>query len=178
MERQEKPPARPIDPLLASEKEKRHYCNNKALLAEMYKWRDSLSDPDPEKRGKPSEEMGRMLLLIAERISNHSFFRNYPKELKEDMQMYAIEKMLSGMKNFNFKYTNVFAYFTKACFNAFKTHLSKHYKQVNIKREQTRMAMMRLEADMPNSSMGKCLGNQFAGYDDDFGQDGQHKGDW
>lgn len=132
----------------------------------MYKWRDSFNDPDPEKRGRPSEEMGRMLMIITQRISNHSFFRNYTKELKEDMQSYAIEKMLSGMKNFNFKYTNVFAYFTKTCFNAFKTQLSKHYKQVNLKREKTRMAMIRLETDMPGSSMGKCLKNQFTGWDE------------
>ena len=56
--------------------------------------------------------------------------------------------------------------FTKACFNAFKTQLSKHYKQVNLKRDRTRMAMIRLEADMPGSSMGKCLKNQFTGYED------------
>ena len=132
----------------------------------MEKWRDSFDDPNPEKRGKPSEELGKMLIMIAERISNHSFFRNYTKELKEDMQMYALEKMISGMKNYNFKYKNAFAYFTKACFNAFKTQLSKHYKQVNIKRDCAKRAMMRLESDMPNSSMGRCLGNQFAGWDD------------
>lgn len=58
---------------------------------------------------------------LARKISNHSFFRNYPLELKQDMMGHSYEKLVSGLKNYNFKYTNAFAYFSQAIFNAFKT---------------------------------------------------------
>lgn len=135
----------------------RFYVTNKSLLAEMIKWRDSAEKV--EDRDKPSEELGRMFMEIARRITNHSCFRNYPPELKEDLAGYAIEKMLSGLKNFNFKYNNPFAYFTSACFNAFKTQLSKHYRQVNIRRDLSKKMIAELEAEMPGSSIAKSLQN-------------------
>jgi hypothetical protein len=83
------------------------------------------------------------------------------------MMGYAFEKMISGLPNYNFKFTNAFAYFSQACFNAFKTTLSKHYKQVNIKRDATKRAIINLETYIPNSSISKCLNNQFDGNDFD-----------
>lgn len=41
---------------------------------------------------------------------------------------YAYEKLITGLPNYNFKYTNAFAYLSQVCFNAFKTTLSKYYK--------------------------------------------------
>ena len=135
----------------------RFYVTNKSLLEEMIKWRDSAEKV--EDRDKPSEELGRMFMEIARRITNHSCFRNYPAELKEDLAGYAIEKMVAGLKNFNFKYNNPFAYFTSACFNAFKTQLSKHYRQVNIRRDLSKKMIAELEAQMPGSSIAKSLQN-------------------
>lgn len=54
------------------------------------------------------------------------------------------------------------------CFNSFKTVLSKHYKQVNIKRALTKKAIASLEQYVPNSSIGKCLNNQFL--DNEYGE--------
>lgn len=137
------------------------------MLEELTKWRDSAEKV--EDRCVPSDELGRMFMEIARRISNHSFFRNYTLEVKQDLIGYALEKMVSGMKNYNFKYTNAFAYFSQAAFNAFKTQLAKHYKQLNIKRDLTKKAIIELDTYLPNSSMSKCLGKQFAGNDfDDF----------
>jgi len=62
-----------------------------------------------------------MFMEISRKISNHSFFRNYTLETKQDLISYALEKMIGGMKNYNFKYTNAFAYFSQAAFNAFRT---------------------------------------------------------
>lgn len=107
---------------------------------------------------------------MARKISNHSNFRNYTLEMKQDMIGHACEKMVqSGLKNYNFKYTNAFAYFSQTCFNAFKTYLSQHYKQINLKRKYTKDAILELDVHMPNSGMSKCLENQFTGNDfDDF----------
>lgn len=43
-----------------------------------------------------------MLLAIGNKLLNHSNFRNYTKELKDDMLMFGIEKIIKGLKNYNF----------------------------------------------------------------------------
>ncbi len=143
----------------------RYYVTNAMLLEEMIKWRDS--DPDPDKR-QPSEEFGKMIMEIARRVTNHQYFRNYTKEMKEDMMGYAYLKIMKGLKGFNFKYTNVFAYLTTACFNAFRTECSKHYKQVNIKNNVTQRYVDKLNVDMPNSSINKSLKTMLDGYEDGY----------
>jgi len=59
-----------------------------------------------------SEALGMMMIQIAEKVSNHSFFRNYNIWDKSEMQSYAYEKIIRGLPNYSFKFTNVFAYFT------------------------------------------------------------------
>lgn len=163
----------------------RYYVTNSQLLKELVKWRDSNLEEEqrllrewkalPKKtrdrtpfaidytRRTISEELGKMFMELARKISNHSSFRNYPLEVKQDMMGHAYEKLCSGLKNFNFKYTNAFAYFSQTCFNAYKTQLSQHYRQVNIKRDLTKRAIMQLDAYIPNSSLSRSLNNQFDG---------------
>lgn len=167
----------------------RYYVTNADLLAELIKWRDSNKEEEEAEYQKwknlpknirdktkfqidynkreISEELGKMFMELARKISNHSFFRNYTLETKQDMMGYAYEKLITGLPNFNFKYTNAFAYLSQVCFNAFKTTLSKHYKQVNIKRALTKKAILELDTYIPNSSITKCLNNQFDGNDFD-----------
>lgn len=59
-----------------------------------------------------SEKFGCMMMTIAQKVSNHSFFRNYPLELKQDMAAYAYEKIIKGLFNYSFRFTNAFAYLT------------------------------------------------------------------
>ena len=87
----------------------RFYCTNKELQAELVKWRDSAKEVENR---IPSEELGRMLLAIANKYLNHSNFRNYTKVLKEDMRSYGLYKVLRGLKNYNFKFNNPFAWVT------------------------------------------------------------------
>lgn len=70
----------------------RYYVNNADLLRELEKWRDS--GPTYETRTKPSDDLGRMFLELARKISNHSNFRNYTLEMKQDMIGHACEKMV------------------------------------------------------------------------------------
>ena len=60
----------------------RFYCTNKELQAELIKWRDSAEKVEDR---IPSEELGKMIIAIGNKLLNHSSFKNYPKELKEDM---------------------------------------------------------------------------------------------
>lgn len=137
-------------------------------IVEMDGWCFDIDDPlDPIHGRVMSEKFGRMIMMIAQRLSNHSYFRNYSMELKEDCQSYSYEKIIKGLFNYKFKYTNVFAYLTQSCFNSFKSILSKHYQQINIKRSVTKRAIDTLEYNLPGSSMSKSLFRQFEGNDYD-----------
>jgi hypothetical protein len=76
-----------------------------------------------------------MIIAVGEKMLNRSEFRNYSKELKEDMLGMFELKLIKGLKNYNFKFNNPFAFFTTAAWNAFLTVISKHYKQQNIKKD-------------------------------------------
>lgn len=128
-------------------------------------------DIDVPQEREFTDNFAKMVLMTVKKISNHSFFRRYSQETKEDCQLYAIEKIFKGLFNYKLRYTNVFAYLTQAVFNSFRSELSKYYKQINIKRSLTKRAMIDLHSSMAGSSMEKCLGNQFKNNDyDDFSE--------
>lgn len=137
----------------------RFYCTNKELQAELIKWRDSAKEPEDRIL---SEELGRMLLAIANKFLNHSNFRNYSKELKEDMRSYGLYKVIRGLKNYNFKFNNPFSWVTQAFYNAFLTIIGKHYKHINTKKELLKKFMGELEGISgisPNNAISKCIQN-------------------
>ena len=137
----------------------RFYCTNKELQAELIKWRDSADEPEDRIL---SEELGRMLLAIANKFLNHSNFRNYSKELKEDMRSYGLYKVIRGLKNYNFKFNNPFSWVTQAFYNAFLTIIGKHYKHINTKKELLKKFMSELEGISgisPNNAISKCIQN-------------------
>lgn len=119
------------------------YCTNKSLLAELHKWRDSAEDVEDR---VISEELGKMILHIAVKLTNHTNFRNYPADIKQEMVSYACFKCVQGIKNYNFKFTNCFAYLTQACWNAFINIIKKYYKHINIKRDIIKDNIFQIES--------------------------------
>ena len=93
----------------------RFYCTNKELLAELVKWRDSAEKVEDR---IISEELGKMMIAIGTKVLNRSEFRNYSKELKEDMASFGYFKIIRGLKNYDFRFSNAFSFFTTAFFNA------------------------------------------------------------
>lgn len=135
----------------------RFYCTNKELQAELIKWRDSAEKPEDR---IISEELGKIMIMIADKLLNHSSFRNYPLEVKQDLRSLGILKLVKGLKNYNFKFNNAFAYFTQALWNSYITGLTKHYKQINIKRELMRKLFEEIETYNgidPRSSLNRCI---------------------
>ena len=135
----------------------RFYCTNKDLQAELIKWRDSAEKPEDR---IISEELGKMMIMIADKLLNHSSFRNYPLEVKQDLRSLGILKLVKGLKNYNFKFNNAFAYFTQALWNSYITGLTKHYKQINIKRELMKKLFEEIETYNgidPRSSLNRCI---------------------
>lgn len=54
-------------------------------IVEMDGWCFDIDDPlDPIHGRVMSDKFGRMIMMIAQRLSNHSYFRNYSTQLKED----------------------------------------------------------------------------------------------
>ena len=93
-------------------------------------WTFDISDPYDRIL---SEELGRMMMKIGNKLLNHSNFRNYSHDLKADMRSFFFQKIIKGLKSFNFRFSNAFAFFSTVGFNAYLTVISKHYKQQNIK---------------------------------------------
>lgn len=136
----------------------RFYVTNAKLLNELYIWRDSAPEDKKDER-IITEEFGKMIKMIAERLTNHSNFKNYPFDLKQDMVSYACFKCMQGIHNYNFAFKNAFAYFTTACYNSFVSTISKYYKDKNLKRDYMKRAIEKLEATADINS-SKIL-NQF-----------------
>jgi hypothetical protein len=74
------------------------------------------------------------MISIGQKMLNRSEFRNYSKELKEDMLGNFYLKLIKGLKNYNFDFNNPFAFFSTAAWNAFLAVITRHYKQQNIKK--------------------------------------------
>lgn len=139
-------------------KNKAHfYCTSAELHAELVKWRDSAKKVEDRVM---SEELGRMLMAIADKMLNRSEFRNYSKELKEDAKGFFFVKAIKGLKNYNFEFNNPFAYFSTCAWNAYISIITKHYKQQNIRKDIMKQLLSELETYQgisPQSSLNMYI---------------------
>ena len=91
-----------------------------------------------QQQGSPTEQVCEYFKMIATHLLGDSRYRNYPKDLHEDMVSEAVLKCIKNIKNFKKEYADrCFNYFTRCCEHAIWTLLSKHYKHVNLIRELT-----------------------------------------
>lgn len=135
----------------------RFYCNNKDLIEELNKWKDSAENVADR---VISENLGKMMISIGQKMLNRSEFRNYSKELKEDMLGNFYLKLIKGLKNYNFEFNNPFAFFSTAAWNAFLAVITRHYKQQNIKKDLMGKLAQELQTHIginPTSSLVKCI---------------------
>ena len=117
-----------------------------------------------------NELIGQMMLKIGKKLTNHSNFRNYTPELKEDMVFFGIQKLIKGLKNYNFKFSNPFAWMTQGFFNSFLTTIYHHYKQMNIRRDLMKKLSTEIETFNgmdPRSSLNKAI-KQYLGEEFDI----------
>lgn len=150
---------------LEPKNKERFYCTSAELHAELVKWRDSAKKVEDRIL---SEELGRMLMAIADKMLNRSEFRNYSKELKEDAKGFFFVKAIKGLKNYNFEFNNPFAYFSTCAWNAYISTITKHYKQQNIRKEVMKQLLSELETYQgidPKSSLNNYI-RQYIGSDD------------
>ena len=88
-----------------------------------------VSSRKPKLRGsKAPEELGRLLLILAERLSQHPSWRSYT--WREDLVSAGVVAMLHACTKFNTKAgTSPFAYLTMTCWRAFNGELQKQKRR-------------------------------------------------
>ena len=90
--------------------------------------------------GQCTEKLGEMFLTLTEHILRSPSFNRYKPQVKEDLQGYALEKLMKSLKTVKLVLTSqqVFNFATRTVYTAFLSELGRHYKQENIKRAATR----------------------------------------
>ena len=87
-----------------------------------------------------SEKLGLMFITLTNHILRSPNFNRYPIQVKEDLQGYALEKLMKSLKTVKLEFTSqqIFNFATRTVYTAFLSELGRHYKQENIKRAATR----------------------------------------
>jgi DNA-directed RNA polymerase specialized sigma24 family protein len=100
------------------------YLRNENLLKELIIYQET---------GIQTEELGKMLLLLAKRYSDRGSFSGYT--YKDDMICDAVLTCIKYMHNFDVKIDkpNPFAYFSRIIQNSFLNYIAKQKKHSKIK---------------------------------------------
>ena len=90
--------------------------------------------------GKCTEKLGAMFLTLTDHILRSPSFNRYSYQVKEDLQGYALEKLMKSLKTVKLELTSqqIFNFATRTIYNAYFSELARHYKFENIKRAATR----------------------------------------
>lgn len=74
--------------------------------------------------------------MIATHLLGSTKYKGYPKSLQDDLVSSALVKCCKNIHNFKKEYADrCFNYYTRCTEHAFWDVLTKHYKQMNIKRK-------------------------------------------
>ena len=91
-----------------------------------------------QKQNAPTEQVCIYFKMIAQHLLGDSRYRNYPKQLQEDMVSAALEKAIKNIHNYKPQYKDkCFNYWTRCVEHAFWSTLGKHYKYMNMVRQMT-----------------------------------------
>ena len=102
---------------------KKNYVNNRDLLIEI---------SDYKTNGVMSEELGRMLLEIANNFSSRGSFAGYT--WREDLVADGVLTCIKYLKNFDTeKSSNAFSYITQIYYHAFLNYIKMQNKHSDIK---------------------------------------------
>lgn len=102
---------------------KGHYVTNSVLLPEVIR---------AKQLGRVTNELARMVLMIAERFSRKSNFVGY--SFREDMVSFAMVNLMANALKFNpEKSNNPFAFYTTAIRNSFLQYLADEKKHRDIR---------------------------------------------
>lgn len=104
----------------------------------IYLTNEQLADAliESQQAGYPTEKVCSYFRMIARHLLGNSRYRNYPKDIQDDMTSAALVKCIKNIHNFKLEYANkCFNYYTRTTECAFFEVLSKHYKHKNLMRQ-------------------------------------------
>lgn len=112
-----------------------NYVDNKKFFAAISERKTLLKEAKKLKLPKPklTDYLGNCVLLICENLAYMPRFKDYPNGQVEEMKGDAIENCLRYFDNFNLKYRNPHAYFTKIAWQAFVRRIQKEKKTLYAK---------------------------------------------
>lgn len=84
-----------------------------------------------------TDKLGQYFLILTDHILRGPSFNRYPVDVKQDLQSYALEKLIKGIRNVRLEYTprQIFNFSTRSVFNSLMTSLKSHYKYINLKKQ-------------------------------------------
>lgn len=147
-----------------SEKQPKHYVNNKDFLNALIEYKKSCAIAKENKKPEPQipNYVGECFLKIAEHLSRKPNFIMY--SFKDEMICDGVENCLMYFRNFDeTKSSNPFAYFTQIIYYAFLRRIMKEKKQLYVKYKATQQFGILDEAEMMEDENGNVV--QFEMYD-------------
>jgi hypothetical protein len=147
-----------------SEKQPKHYVNNKDFLNALIEYKKSCAIAKENKKPEPQipNYVGECFLKIAEHLSRKPNFIMY--SFKDEMICDGVENCLMYFRNFDeTKSSNPFAYFTQIIYYAFLRRIMKEKKQLYVKYKATQQFGILDEAEMMEDENGNIV--QFEMYD-------------
>ena len=147
-----------------SEKQPKHYVNNKDFLNALIEYKKSCAIAKENKKPDPQipNYVGECFLKIAEHLSRKPNFIMY--SFKDEMICDGVENCLMYFRNFDeTKSSNPFAYFTQIIYYAFLRRIMKEKKHLYVKYKATQQFGILDEAEMMEDENGNVV--QFEMYD-------------
>ena len=119
-----------------------NYIDQKELYDE---YKKSVED------GQCTERLGELFLTLADHILRSPNFNRYSYQIKEDLQGYALEKLMKSLKTVKLYLTpqQIFNFATRTVYTAFLSELGRHYKFENLKRKVTKDYLMKADFISP-----------------------------
>lgn len=100
-----------------------HFVNNETFIKLLVVWNN---DQDSREGKRAYEKIGKILILIANKLASSGSFRQYSDDIKEEMIQDAIYTMIRNLRHYDHEaFSNPFSFFTTISFNIFRQHLNK-----------------------------------------------------
>jgi hypothetical protein len=103
--------------------EKQHYVNNKTFTNILVTYYNAPDSPEGQ---VAYEQIGKIFLLLVNKIASSSNWRGYDQFIKDEMKQDALFMMITKLSKYDHeKYDNPFSYFSSVVINVFRQHMNK-----------------------------------------------------
>lgn len=145
-----------------------NYIDPKKMYSEIATFRQKMSECDLSAAALPSDQLGEMMISIADGLLMTNNFKHYDEQVKQDLKSHALYKMTRGIMTVKLDYVEIdpsckfiFNYFTRTAYLAFLTELHKHNKHLNLVRDITTQHLK--EKGLNDSEIVKMTGADHIG---------------